>query len=286
MDGAQLSRYPHLSWFGFSTHITPADGTVCWNWRGTVHSLDFIAHGHGQGRSLCRGREKRFIVHPGSVNFRPADGESHTDVGRAVEDVLAYTIVLPQAHLDILAAEDHAPASIEYHGLLLESDMVLQSCMTELFQSAGDLRQKADFGQDETARRLVLRLVRLSGGATPDWHDDASVFDRRTMDNLVEHIDGHLKVASSVSEMGLRVGLSPSHFAKKFRQSTGLSLHRFVNRRRISMAMELLKNQSQPLAHAALEVGFSSQAHFTHVFSDLTGMTPAKYRKQFKRVVG
>ena len=50
-------------------------------------------------------------------------------------------------------------------------------------------------------------------------------------------------------------------------------------------SMESLKDQSLPIAHVALELGFASQAHFTCVFSGLTGMTPAKYRKQFKRVV-
>ena len=106
------------------------------------------------------------------------------------------------------------------------------------------------------------------------------------MAGLVEEIDANLKSTPSLSAMALRVGLSPSHFAKKFRQSTGLSLHRFVNRRRILASLETLRGQSQPLAHVALDLGFSSQSHFTRIFSGLTGMTPAKYQKQFRRTVG
>jgi AraC family transcriptional regulator len=86
--------------------------------------------------------------------------------------------------------------------------------------------------------------------------------------------------------MGQRVGISPSYFGRKFRQSTGLSLHRFVNRRRILASLNLLKDQSLPLAHTALELGFSSQSHLTRLFSAMTGMTPAKYRKQVKQTVG
>ena len=110
--------------------------------------------------------------------------------------------------------------------------------------------------------------------------DDVSIFDRHALARIVEHIDAHLQIAPSASEIGARVGLSPSHFAKKFRQSTGLSLHRFVNRRRIQAALESLKDESKTLSQVALDLGFSSQAHFTHLFSGLTGMTPAKYRKQ------
>jgi len=47
-----------------------------------------------------------------------------------------------------------------------------------------------------------------------------------------------------------------------------------------------LQANSDTLAGIAHELGFSSQAHFTHLFSTLTGMTPAKYRKQFRRTVG
>jgi AraC-like DNA-binding protein len=50
--------------------------------------------------------------------------------------------------------------------------------------------------------------------------------------------------------------------------------------------MELLKDQSQSLASVALDLGFSSQSHFTHLFSMLTCMTPAKYQKQFQPTVG
>jgi AraC-like DNA-binding protein len=84
--------------------------------------------------------------------------------------------------------------------------------------------------------------------------------------------------------MATRIGLSPSHFAKKFRLSTGLSFHRFVNRRRIQASLTLLKDQSLPLTHVALELGLSSQSHLTRLFSELTGMPPARYRKQVKRV--
>lgn len=140
-----------------------------------------------------------------------------------------------------------------------------------------------DLRKDEAARSLLLRLVQLGGGAMPDWHADDSTFDGRTVRYLVSCVDAHLRAPPSLSDLARLVGLSPSHFAKKFRNSTGLSLHRLVNRRRLFAALELLKEQSQPVARVALDLGFSSQSHFTHLFSSLIGMTPARYQKQFKR---
>ena len=286
MDGATLSRFPHLSWMKSTYTVDPAAGPVCWHWRGTAHILDLFVRGRGSCRWLTHGQETEVAYRSGLINFVPADGGSHTCIGQAIEETTVFTVVMPRHHLDSIAEEDHVSARTEYRRLLSFDDAIVRSCMVRLSQSAGAPDQWRGFAKDEAARRLVLRLVELSGGGRPDWHDDASVFDRRTLESLVEHIDAHLNIAPSVRDMGMRVGLSPGHFAKKFRQSTGLSLHRFVNRRRLRASLVSLRDQSQPIAHVALELGFSSQAHFTHLFSMLTGMTPAKYRKQFRPIVG
>jgi AraC family transcriptional regulator len=128
--------------------------------------------------------------------------------------------------------------------------------------------------------------MEINGWRLPEWTADASVFEQSTLADLVAYIDEHLRLAPSLSDMSVRVGLSPSHFAKKFRHSTGLSLHRFINRRRIGKSLELLKAKTSTLTGAALDLGFSSQSHFTRLFSDHTGMTPAKFRKQFRQTVG
>ena len=60
---------------------------------------------------------------------------------------------------------------------------------------------------------------------------------------------------------------------------------RFINRRRILRSLVTL-NTDASLASIALDLGFSSQSHFTRIFSGLTGITPAKYQKQTRRIVG
>lgn len=136
--------------------------------------------------------------------------------------------------------------------------------------------------------RLILRLLELTTGQRPDWHDDQGVFTARTLNYLVEYIDAHVRSPPSLGDMGPLVGLSPSHFARKFRSSTGLSLQRFINRRRIAMALHMLRSQACDLSALALDLGFTSQSHLTRIFGGLTGMTPAKYHKQFRlrRTVG
>jgi AraC family transcriptional regulator len=141
-------------------------------------------------------------------------------------------------------------------------------------------------GSEITARRLVLRISELRGGRLPDWHTDASAFTPYAMKTIVDYIDARLRRRICLTEISALAGLSPSHCAKKFRSTEGLSLGRFINRRRVAAAMVILRRDEVALAGLALDLGFSSQSHLTRLFSGLTGMTPAKYRKQFRQTVG
>jgi AraC-like DNA-binding protein len=196
-----------------------------------------------------------------------------------------YTLLIPPDHLQEIAKSDGIDSPAISRHLVISDDAELQwwvSRLSSCVEGADDHASR----QEVAARRLIPRLHRLGGGKAPEWQTDGSPFDRVTMHNLRDYIDAHLRIAPSLSDMALLVGLSPSHFAKKFRYSTGLSLQRFINRRRISASIALLQANTDTLASISHELGFASQAHFTHLFSTLTGMTPAKYRKQFRRTVG
>lgn len=285
MDGASLSRYPHLSWLGADFTFRADAGPTAIHLRSVACSISLTVTGRHSLRWICQGRERTWIEQPGTVHFRPCTWDWQDFVVHSAESGTVVAFFIPPKHLDEIIRSEHVGQAIEWDRLLLSSDPVLERSMLTLAACRGapdDFVDKAD----EAGRRLVLRLVELSGGGRPDWHDDSGIFDRRTLGHVVEQIDAHLVVPPSLGEMGMRVGLSPSHFARKFRQSTGLSFHRFVNRRRVRASLEMLRDHSRQLAGVALELGFSSQSHFTRTFSDLTGMTPARYRRQCRRTTG
>lgn len=287
MERAALSRFPHLSWLGYRFEAEPTTPCTCdWNLHQTAHALHFVFDGVGAVSWMQHGSEVRYTVAPNSFHYLPADGNWHTIVSRIPAGVRAYTLFIPVGHLDETAAAENVGRRVEYRRLLIHGDPILRSCMLRLANSAAEDDGDDPHSLDEVARRLILRLVSVSGGGTPDWHDDASIFDGRTVGQLVESIDAHLQVPPSLDELARRVGLSPGHFARKFRLTTGLSLHRFVNRRRIRASLDLLKDRSVSLASASRDLGFASQSHFTRLFSAVTSMTPARYQKQFRQVTG
>jgi AraC family transcriptional regulator len=58
----------------------------------------------------------------------------------------------------------------------------------------------------------------------------------------------------------------------------GEAPHKYVLRRRIEAAKQMLRDPARSVADIAHATGFSSQAHLTTRFSGFTGLTPAKFR--------
>ena len=100
---------------------------------------------------------------------------------------------------------------------------------------------------------------------------------------VLDHIAAHLSGDTSLQRLAELAGLSPSHFALAFRQSTGLPPHRYVLQQRVERAKELLTDPQLSLAQVGYAAGFASQAHFTTVFRKLVGITPAAYRRNSER---
>lgn len=75
-----------------------------------------------------------------------------------------------------------------------------------------------------------------------------------------------------------QLDMSPYHFARMFKQSTGESPHQFIMRCRIEAAKQMLVGGDMPIADIAFEVGYKSQSYFTTRFAQLAGVTPAAFR--------
>lgn len=286
MQDACFSSYPHFSWLGSWTTVGREEAKVEITMRQVAHSLIYTSRAQAAVDWHHHGRDDRFRVDAGTVRFCPADDEIHTLVGRCSPGHRFYTLLIPRGHLLTFAESEGLVAVPELRHSVSTRDAILTSCMRTLTNEHQHLDDTSLERQEAAALAMVLRLLSMNGWRGPDWKNDDSVFRRRTLDGLVTFIDANLQTAPSLRDLCLHVGMSPGHFAKKFRASTGLSPHRFVTYRRIRRSLTLLRKQSGPLQAIASDVGFASHNHFSRTFKKLTGMSPAKYREQFRRTVG
>jgi AraC-like DNA-binding protein len=80
--------------------------------------------------------------------------------------------------------------------------------------------------------------------------------------------------------------VSAAHFSRQFRATFGEPPHRYLQRRRVERAMELLRETSDAVTEICFEVGFSSLGTFSRTFSDVVGESPSSYRARFNGAGG
>jgi len=97
---------------------------------------------------------------------------------------------------------------------------------------------------------------------------------RRVTQYIQENLQRELRLA----ELSALVHMSPYHFARLFKRTTGVPPHRFLVRRRMDEARALLAAGTAPIAEISRLVGFRTPSHFTTTFRRITGMTPSAYR--------
>jgi AraC family transcriptional regulator len=95
-----------------------------------------------------------------------------------------------------------------------------------------------------------------------------------------EFLMAHLADDIGLEDLAAIADLSAKHFARAFRQSTGMPPHRWLIERRIDRAKALLMEDRLNLAEIALTCGFADQSHFTAAFRKSVGATPAIFRRE------
>jgi len=95
---------------------------------------------------------------------------------------------------------------------------------------------------------------------------------------VFNHVHTNLASDLSAARLAKRAGVSVAHFARIFREATGVPPHRYVLAARLDLARKLLTQSNLPISRIAQESGFSSQSHLTASFRAAHSVTPAQYR--------
>jgi AraC family transcriptional regulator len=125
-----------------------------------------------------------------------------------------------------------------------------------------------ELGAQTSASRFLVESPALAG----------KPIDSRRMSRVVAFVGQHIERHFTVADLAEVACMSPAHFARSFKATTGQCPHEFVIRIRLALAKQMLADRHLPMSDIALSVGFSSQANFSRAFREATGMTPRDYR--------
>lgn len=126
---------------------------------------------------------------------------------------------------------------------------------------------------------LLLPLLGSQDNRLLEPDEDSPVLPHSvvSVQPAIELLTKDLSKPLRVADLARAVNISPSRFAHVFKESTGVSPHRFRKQLRMEHARHLLEEKGWAVTTVAVEVGYSNVSHFISEFKRIFGMTPGSY---------
>ena len=130
---------------------------------------------------------------------------------------------------------------------------------------------------------FCARVMGLRGERTASqeiYRGGLSTWQKR---RAIEFLAKESEINVTLPLLARQCDLSVSHFARSFKKSFGLPVRRWVIKQRVERAKSLLMRSDESLLEIALQSGFGDQASFNRTFAKLTGLSPGRWRRDFKQ---
>ncbi|WP_323127882.1 AraC family transcriptional regulator [Marinobacter salinisoli] len=114
--------------------------------------------------------------------------------------------------------------------------------------------------------------------AIPLTIDDASQRRSEELDTIHNYMREHLDERLSLEQLAELTGLSPAHFATRYRQQTGTSPIQHFLHLKVERACQLLDSTDVSFAEISRRLGYDDAYYFSRLFKKVMGQSPRDYR--------
>ncbi len=96
---------------------------------------------------------------------------------------------------------------------------------------------------------------------------------------VLEYINENYAAIESLSDICNSLYISKQYLCDLFKEHTGTTVMKYIVSIRIRASLELLSKTNLSIEEISEKCGFNSSSYFTKVFKNITGVSPAKYRR-------
>jgi AraC-like DNA-binding protein len=101
----------------------------------------------------------------------------------------------------------------------------------------------------------------------------------KVIEKIVDYIETHLDKELSLNKIAEDLNYSKFYIARVFSEKTGITIYKYIQGRRLTIAAQKLVETDKPIIDIAYEAKYNSQQAFTLAFHQLYVCTPQIYRK-------
>ena len=98
------------------------------------------------------------------------------------------------------------------------------------------------------------------------------------LNRVIEYIESSSHKCPTIDEIALMCDVSSAHLRRAFKNTTGHTIHQYVETTRLNKAKALLSETDLPLKEISYRLGFAASSTFSSVFRKSQGETPSGYR--------
>jgi AraC family L-rhamnose operon transcriptional activator RhaR len=292
---APRSRFTDLNRLPLSLHLGNTDVDVLnWGflggrwWRNYLHVHSF--------HEVCYAFEGSGVFHMNGVDFEVGPGdvfvakphEPHEIVSSAAAPLGIYFW-----SYTLSPARRRAAGCAELDGLLA----AFAASRTWVSQRAPGMQRTLELMTEEVVARepgyrhtiagLAAKLIIDTARAVSDAPaplDEPEPHPREARDVLVQRMARYLRDnycrGVQIRDVAAQVHLSERHTSRLFHQVMGLSIKDYLVSLRLEAAEHMLLSSNRPVKDVGEAAGFPDPQHFTTVFRQRVGLTPAAFRRQ------
>ena len=125
----------------------------------------------------------------------------------------------------------------------------------------------------ELERLLLPRMQREAASKRK------SLFTRADLRRIIEFVDSRSAANITITEVADACNISSRTLTRKFKQTTGETLHAYAHRRATKRARALLSDPGRSIKEVSYQLGFLNPSAFSIAFRRATGLSPSEYRR-------
>lgn len=97
---------------------------------------------------------------------------------------------------------------------------------------------------------------------------------------LMEQVQAGFDQPLTLEGLARTMGYEPHYLSRLVRQRLGVTFTEYLNRYRVALSCQMLRERDWPITRIAGQCGYGSLRNFNKAFKAITGLTPRQYRQQ------
>ena len=276
-SGHRILLQSGRSWRGYRlAHVLIPDGGTLKHVSTPHHRLFFVARGRCEARYRDAAGEARHRLSVGSFCFLSRDHELERigwKASRLEAIVVDITDLGPDPNpIDAFGRTD------AFFDVYMGAEDARVATLIDLMRSEIEAGCPTGSAYAEALSLAIASRIACLCASAPCGERRAAMLSPQQLARITDYVPKNLSDALTIERLAALVNMSPFHFARCFKHTTGMTPHQSVIRERILRARKMLASTDQPIGDIAMSLGFASQSHFADVYRKVTGRTPRRDR--------